>query len=93
LHILNDLAKQYLVSRLSQTRGQIQRAGKKDEAAFTSTPLDAEVPHAPFHPELSIIAVLSVYAGGSGVHPPSAAAELCLATEEGAGMAKALTVE
>jgi hypothetical protein len=42
-----------------------------------------QVPHAPFHPELSLITVLSVHAGGSGVNPASATAESYLATEEG----------
>ena len=42
-----------------------------------------QVSHAPFHPELSLITVLSVHAGGSGVNPASATAESYLATEEG----------
>ena len=49
-------------------------------------PQASQVPHAPVHPELSIRAVLRVHAGGPGVDPASAAAELHLATEEGAGM-------
>ena len=47
------------------------------------TPM-AQVPHV--DPELSVVAVLRVHAGGPGVDPASAAAELHLAAEEGAGM-------
>ena len=45
-----------------------------------------QVPHASIDPELSVLAVLRVHAGGPGVNPASAATELHLAREEGAGM-------
>lgn len=45
----------------------------------------AEVPHASIHPELSLLAVLRVDAGRSGVVYTSPEPELHLAPEEGAG--------
>jgi hypothetical protein len=45
----------------------------------------AEVPHASIHPELSLLAVLRVDAGRSGVVYTSPETELHLAPEEGAG--------
>lgn len=95
---MNDLAKQYLVVVLEapdfpRPEDRSKEQGKKITPHLRLYNLDTEVPNASFDSELSIVTVLSVYAGGSGVDPPSATAELRLATEEGAGMAKALMVE
>ena len=59
--------------------------------AILASKARTQVSHAPVHPELSIGAVLRVDAGGPGVDPASAAAELHLATEEGASDAKGVS--
>ena len=56
-----------------------------DMSGMCSHPSWAEVPHASIHPELSLLAVLRVDAGRSGVVYTSPETELHLAPEEGTG--------
>ena len=67
------------ISHIFKPRCPSRRGYVRDVFAF------CEVPHASIHPEFSLLAVLRVDAGGSGVVYTSSETELHLAPEEGAG--------